>query len=89
MTDTPMTAPEPTTLHCCGARIPADADGGVLGAAVLQYPGAAPVVALESTDGDGGLPNMWWELTPDAAVELAEQLLHHAAVARDFQARVN
>ena len=86
---TPMTAPEPTTLHRCGARIPAGEYGEVLGASVLQYPGTIPVVALESTDGDGGLPNMWWELTPDAAVELADQLLHHAAIARDFHAQVN
>ncbi len=81
---------EPITLHRCGPRVPADEYGGVLGASVLQYPSSStPVIALESTDGDGGLPNMWWELTPDAAVELAEQLLHHAEVARDFQAKVN
>jgi hypothetical protein len=85
MTDTA----EPTALHRCGPRIPAGEDGDVLGAAVLQYPGNSPVVALESTDGDGGLPNMWWEFTPDAAEELAEQLRHHAKVARNIQAQEN
>lgn len=85
----PMTASEPATLHRCGPRIPTREYGEVLGASVLQYPGNMPVVALESTDGDGGQPNMWWELTPGAAVELADQLLHHAEVARDFLAQVN
>jgi hypothetical protein len=46
-------------------------------------------VTLGEHDGDGGLPNLFWELTPDDAEELADQLLHNAAAARDFQARAN
>jgi hypothetical protein len=47
------------------------------------------VVSLGSYDGDGGPPNMWWDFTPDEATELAEQLLHNAAVARAFNTTIN
>jgi hypothetical protein len=85
-----MTTAEPIILHRCGPAIPQGEHGGTLGASVIRYPGSMrPIVTLDSTDGDGGPPNLWFELTPDAAVELAELLLHHAEVALDFQAGVN
>jgi hypothetical protein len=91
----------PRILHWCGPEIvpllePRFEGSSSLSVAVTQYPNDEPapftgrvVVTLGEHDGDSDLPNLFWELTPDDAEELAHQLLHNAAVARDFQARAN
>jgi hypothetical protein len=90
--------PQPTVLHACSPRITPLQEpeySETFTADVTQYPNSAPpplkgrvVVSLGSDDGDGCI-NQYWDFDPDTAVELAEQLLHNAAIAREFNARAN
>lgn len=50
-------------------------------------PSGGLAVTLESTDGDGGYPNIWWDFTPDTAYALANLLTHHADIAREHHVR--
>jgi hypothetical protein len=86
--------PESILLHGCGRPIPVGCEscGETFTVGVHQFPDKSVDVVLTSQapgDDDVLKVGVRWDIDADDAEDLGHQLLHHAAVARDFKAQVN
>jgi hypothetical protein len=99
------TIPEPAVLHHCGDNVPLAEPAGMASRTGFAFhaslsvwvecePAESPLpgrvtVALGHYDGDTSYASMWETMTPDNADRLAQLMIHHAEMARQFQREAN